>query len=129
MGLCPDYRPLAAGCGAVPGSAAAFWQGTSAQLTRLLGIGAPLVRNSVRGGLIINLAVPRTGPMPGLVVAFRMLQRAVAFADLGADDLDRVAKHRTAKRLVRCLDAPGYAIMLRPEASHGTPACRTRPGI
>ncbi len=44
-----------------------------------------------------------------------MLQRAVAFADLGADYLDRVDKHRTAKRLVRRLDALGYAVMLRPK--------------
>jgi len=48
-----------------------------------------------------------------LVAAFHMLQRAVAFADLGADYLDRVDKHRTAKRLVRRLDALGYAVMLR----------------
>ncbi len=50
-----------------------------------------------------------------LVAAFHMLQRAVAFADLGADYLDRVDKHRTAKRLVRRLDALGYAVMLRPK--------------
>jgi hypothetical protein len=29
--------------------------------------------------------------------------------------LDRVDKHRTAKRLVRRLDALGYAVMLRPK--------------
>ncbi len=46
-----------------------------------------------------------------------MLQRAVAFADLGADDLDRVDKHRTAKRLVRRLDALGYNVMLRPKTA------------
>ena len=51
------------------------------------------------------------------VAAFHMLQRAVAFADLGADDLDRVDKHRTAKRLVRRLDALGYNIMLRPKTA------------
>jgi len=50
-----------------------------------------------------------------LVAAFHMLQRAVAFADLGADYLDRIDKHRTAKRLVRRLDALGYAVMLRPK--------------
>ena len=50
-----------------------------------------------------------------LVAAFHMLQRAPAFADLGADYLDRVDKHRTAKRLVRRLDALGYAVMLRPK--------------
>jgi transposase len=50
-----------------------------------------------------------------LVAAFHMLQRSVAFADLGADYLDRVDKHRTAKRLVRRLDALGYAVMLRPK--------------
>ena len=32
-----------------------------------------------------------------LVAAFHMLQRAVAFADLGAGHLNRVDKHRTAK--------------------------------
>jgi len=52
-----------------------------------------------------------------LVAAFHMLQRAVAFADLGADYLDRVDKHRTAKRLVRRLDALGYNVMLRPKTA------------
>ena len=52
-----------------------------------------------------------------LVAAFHMLQRAVAFADLGADYLDRVHKHRTAKRLVRRLDALGYNVMLRPKTA------------
>jgi transposase len=52
-----------------------------------------------------------------LVAAFHMLRRAVAFADLGADYLDRVDKHRTAKRLVRRLDALGYEVMLRPKAA------------
>jgi len=53
-----------------------------------------------------------------LVAAFHMPQRAVAFADLGADYLDRVDKHRTAKRLVRRLDALGYAVMLRPKPAN-----------
>jgi len=48
-----------------------------------------------------------------LVAAFHMLQRAIAFADLGADHLDRVDRHHTAKCLVRHLDALGYAVMLR----------------
>ena len=52
-----------------------------------------------------------------LVAAFHMLQRAVAFADLGADYLDRVDKYRTAKRLVRRLDALGYDVMLQPKAA------------
>jgi transposase len=52
-----------------------------------------------------------------LLAVFQMLQRAVAFADLGADYLDRVDKHRTAKRLVRRLDALGYEVMLRPKAA------------
>ena len=51
------------------------------------------------------------------VAAFHMLQRATAFTDLGADYLDRVDKHRTAKRLVRRLDALGYNVMLRPKAA------------
>jgi transposase len=51
-----------------------------------------------------------------LVAAFHMLQRAVPFADLGADYLDRIDKHRTAKRLVRRLDALGYDVMLRSKA-------------
>jgi transposase len=50
-----------------------------------------------------------------LVAAFHMLQRSVAFADLGADYLDRVDKYRTAKRLLRRLDALGYDVMLRPK--------------
>jgi transposase len=51
-----------------------------------------------------------------LVAAFHMLQRAVAFVDLGADYLDRLDKHRIAKRLVRRLDALGYDVMLRSKA-------------
>jgi len=50
-----------------------------------------------------------------LTAVFHMLQRAVAFTDLGADYLDRIDKHRTAKRLVRRLDALGYDVMLRPK--------------
>ncbi len=53
-----------------------------------------------------------------LVAAFHMPQHAVAFADLGAKYLDRVDKHRTAKRLVRRLDALGYAVMLRPKPAN-----------
>jgi transposase len=53
-----------------------------------------------------------------LVATFHMLQRAIAFADLGAGYLDRVDKYRTAKRLVRRLDAlVGYDVMLRPKAA------------
>ena len=52
-----------------------------------------------------------------LLAVFHMLQRAVAFADLGGDYLDRVDKHRTAKRLIRRLDALGYDVMLRPKAA------------
>jgi hypothetical protein len=48
---------------------------------------------------------------------FHILHRAVAFADLGADYLDRVDKHRTAKRLVRRLGDLGYDVMLRPKAA------------
>jgi transposase len=54
-----------------------------------------------------------------LVAVFHMLQRAVIFADLGADYLDRVDKHRTAKRLVRRLDALGYEVLLRPKTAAG----------
>ena len=50
-----------------------------------------------------------------LIAVFHMLQRGVEFADLGADYLDRVDKHSTAKRLVRRLDALGYDVMLRPK--------------
>ena len=52
-----------------------------------------------------------------LVAVFHMLQRAVAFADLGADYLDRADKHRTAKRLLRRLGELGYEVMLRPKAA------------
>jgi transposase len=52
-----------------------------------------------------------------LVAVFHILHRAVAFADLGADYLDRVDKHRTAKRLVRRLGDLGYDVMLRPKAA------------
>lgn len=52
-----------------------------------------------------------------LVAVFQMLRRGVDFADLGADDLDRIDKHRTAKRPVRRLDALGHAVMLRPRTA------------
>ena len=52
-----------------------------------------------------------------LVAVFHILRRGVAFADLGADYLDRVDKHRTARRLVRRLDALGYDVMLRSKAA------------
>jgi len=52
-----------------------------------------------------------------LIAAFHMLQRGVGFADLGADHLDRVNKHSTAKRLARRLTALGYDVMLRPKAT------------
>ena len=52
-----------------------------------------------------------------LVAAFHRLQRGVGFADLGADHLDRINKHRTAKRLARRLTALGYDVMLRPKAT------------
>jgi len=53
-----------------------------------------------------------------LVAAFRILQRAVAFADLGADYLDHVDKHRIVRRLVRRLNALGYAVMLHPKPTN-----------
>jgi transposase len=53
-----------------------------------------------------------------LVAAFHILRRSVAFLDLGTDHLDRVDKHRTARRLVRRLDALGYAVMLRPKPAN-----------
>jgi transposase len=52
-----------------------------------------------------------------LAAVFHLLQRTVTFAELGADDLDRLDQHRTAKRLVRHLDALGYAVMLRPKTA------------
>ena len=52
-----------------------------------------------------------------LLAVFHMLQRAVAFADLGGDYLDHVDKHRTAKRLIRRLNALGYDVLLRPKAA------------
>ena len=48
---------------------------------------------------------------------FHILQRAVAFADLGADYLNRLDKHRTARRLIRRLNALGYEVMLQPKAA------------
>jgi len=53
-----------------------------------------------------------------LVAPFHMLQRAVAFGDLGADYLDRVDKYRPAKRLIRRLDALGSAVMLHPKPAN-----------
>ena len=52
-----------------------------------------------------------------LVAVFYMPQRGGESADLGADYLDRVDKHRTAKRLARRLDALGYDVMLRPKTA------------
>jgi transposase len=52
-----------------------------------------------------------------LVAIFHMLQRGADFADLGGDYLDRIDKHRTAKRLVRRLGALGYEVMLRPRTA------------
>ncbi len=52
-----------------------------------------------------------------LVAIFHMLQRGIAFVDLGGDYLDGINKHRTAKRPVRCLDRLGYDVMLRPKAA------------
>jgi transposase len=51
-----------------------------------------------------------------LVAIFHMLQRGVDFTNLGGDYLDRIDKHRTAKRLIRRLGALGYEVMLRPAA-------------
>jgi transposase len=52
-----------------------------------------------------------------LVAVFHLLQRAVTFAELGADYLDRLDKHRTARRLIRRLNALGYEVMLQPKAA------------
>jgi hypothetical protein len=52
-----------------------------------------------------------------LLAIFHMLQRGIDFAYLGGDYLDRIDKHRTAKRLVRRLSALGYEVMLRPRAA------------
>ena len=52
-----------------------------------------------------------------LVAVFHILQRGVAFADLGGDYLDRIDKHRTAKRLVHRLSALGYDVLLQPKAA------------
>ena len=46
-----------------------------------------------------------------------MLQQAATFAELWADYLDRLDKHRVAKRLVRRLGALGHDVMLRPKAA------------
>ena len=51
------------------------------------------------------------------IAAFHMLSRAVPFVELGADYLDRRNRHRTAKRLLRRLNALGYEVMLRPRAA------------
>ena len=52
-----------------------------------------------------------------LVAAFHRPRRAVAFADLGADYLDRPGRRRTAKRPVRRLGGLGHEVTLRPEAA------------
>jgi hypothetical protein len=50
-----------------------------------------------------------------LAAVFHLLARVADFQELGADYLDRRHKHRIAKRLVRRLDALGYAVMLQPK--------------
>ena len=52
-----------------------------------------------------------------LVAIFHMLQRGIAFVDLGGNYLDGLNKHRTAKRLVQRLDRLGYDVILRPKAA------------
>jgi transposase len=52
-----------------------------------------------------------------LVAICHMLQRGIAFVDLGGTYLDGINKHRTAKRLVRRLNLLGYEVMLRPQAA------------
>ena len=52
-----------------------------------------------------------------LVAIFHMLHRGIAFVDLGGNYLDRINKHRTAKRLIRRLNLLGYEVMLRPQAA------------
>jgi transposase len=52
-----------------------------------------------------------------LIAIFHMLQGSIAFVDLGGDYLDRINKHRMAKRLVQRLDRLGYDVMLRPKAA------------
>jgi len=69
-----------------------------------------------------------------LVAAFHMLQRAVAFTDLGADYLDRIDKYRTAKRLV-AVSTPSATTSCsgpRPQPEphrHATSAPRARPTV
>jgi hypothetical protein len=63
------------------------------------------------------MAKVELSPFYGVTPVFHMLQQAVAFTDLGADHLDRLDKHRTAKRLVRRLDALGHDVMLRPKTA------------
>jgi hypothetical protein len=46
-----------------------------------------------------------------------MLQRGIAFVDLGGDYLDGLNNHRAAKRLVQRLDRLGYDVILRPKAA------------
>ena len=57
-----------------------------------------------------------------LVAVFNILQHGAVFADLGGDCVDRVKKHSTAKRLVRCLDALDNNIMLQPKATARPPS-------
>ena len=57
----------------------------------------------------------RLGARKAAVAVFHRLARAVDFQELGADHLDRRHKHRIARRLVRRLDALGYAVMLQPK--------------
>ncbi len=65
-GMRPNHRRLATVArGAVPGGAAAPWQGPPPQPSRLLGIAARLARSGTWSSPITNRTAHKTGPMPG----------------------------------------------------------------
>ncbi len=52
-----------------------------------------------------------------LVAAYPMLAKSVPFRELGEAFLDRRARQRTVRYLLRRLDHLGYDVMLRPKAA------------
>ena len=52
-----------------------------------------------------------------LIAAFHILARKVTYRELGADYLDRRAKQRVQRTIVRRLERLGYDVTLRPKAA------------
>lgn len=56
-----------------------------------------------------------------VLAVYHILQKGVGYADLGGRYLDALAPQRTARTLVRRLEALGYHVALQPTATEGAP--------